>query len=127
MSVNFDKRSVFEGDVPTDVQQVEVAADRDVGVGPGVQRDALKNVERVQGAADVDRCAGPMELKAIRSTVVVPLETSGPKRFAEWKPSIAPIEPLLTVIWPMLRYGSLRIGRRRSYRRSPCESDVAEG
>ena len=57
MSVDCDRRSVFEVDVPTHVQQVEVAADRDVGVGPGVQGDALENVERVQGAADGDRCA----------------------------------------------------------------------
>ena len=46
---------------------------------------------------------GSSALNESRSTGWVLETTSGPDRLAEWKPLIAEITPLLTVIWPMLR------------------------
>ena len=46
---------------------------------------------------------GVMLAKAIRSMAVVPFETRGPESWVSWKPRIAPICPLLIVIWPTFK------------------------
>ena len=97
-----ERGAVGEVDVLADVEQVQVAADDDPR--PAVEVDAVEHVERVQVAAGLDRGARQegVERRSGRPAGV-PRTISGPERLAVWKPRIAEIRPLLTVIWPMLR------------------------
>ena len=64
---------------------------------------------------------GMIALNAIRSIVEDAGAVSGPTRFAVWNPSISPIAPELTVIWPTLSCDSRPTGHRHNYWHSPFD------